>query len=314
MSLYPAIEPFQHETIQVSDLHTVYFEQCGNPEGQPILFIHGGPGGGCDASYRQYFDPKHYHIILVDQRGCGRSSPIAELRENNTENLISDFEVIREKLNIDKWILFGGSWGSTLSLCYAQAHPERAQGLILRGIFLGRATEDDWIYSGTGGADIFPDAWEPFRDFIPENERDNMIGAYYKRITGDDKAIAQKAADLWAAYETKICKLRPLESDLDYIGTPASLAIGAIECHYFHHQLFLEPNQILNNMDKIRHIPGAIVHGRYDVVCKLETAWALHKEWPEAEFHIIPDAGHAGSEPGISKKLVELTDKFRGVA
>lgn len=311
MPLYPKIEPYDQQELAVSDLHTVYFEQCGNPNGQPILFIHGGPGGGCGAMHRQFFDPEYYRIILVDQRGCGRSKPNAELRENTTQDLIDDFEIIRNLIGIDRWMLFGGSWGSTLSLAYAQAHPEVAQALILRGIFLGRKTDDDWIFSGKGAAEMFPDQWEIFKSHIPKEEQDDLFLAYYKRMTGNDPVEVQKAADIWAKFETLMSRVEVPESDLEYIGSPEALAVGKIECHYFYNKLFLEENQLLDNIDKIRHLPCVIVHGRYDVVCKLETAWALHKAWPEADLHIVPASGHSAMEPRITDKLIEVTDQFR---
>ena len=313
MPVYPKIEPYDQQELAVSELHTVYFEQCGNPNGQPILFIHGGPGGGAGPIHRQLFDPEHYRIILVDQRGCGRSKPNAELRENNTQNLIDDFEKIRQLIGIERWILFGGSWGSTLSLAYAQAHPEVPQGLILRGIFLGRQTEDDWIFSENGAANLFPDEWEVFKNHIPKEEQHDLFLAYYKRMTGDDAVAVQKAADIWAKFETAMSRVEVPESDYEYIGSEEALALGRIECHYFYNKLFLEENQLLDNIDKIRHLPAAIVHGRYDVICKLETAWTLHKAWPEAELHIIPASGHSAMEPKITKKLVEITNEFRNI-
>ncbi len=309
-SLYPPIEPYHTEFISVSPLHTIYFEECGNPQGKPALFVHGGPGSGAKPVNRTYFDPSRYRIILVDQRGCGKSTPHAETRENTLQDLIADFEKIRTHLKIDQWMVFGGSWGSTLGLAYAETYPERVTELVLRGIFLGRQKELDFLYQH-GTSEIFPEAWEDFIALIPENERDNMMLAYQKRFNGPDKALRYKAAQAWSVWEGSISKLFYDKKFADAYGDPEfALAFACIENHYFTHQLFLEPNQLLRDAHKIRHIPGVIVHGRYDVCCPVTNAWDLHKAWPEAELHIVADAGHSATEPGIIARLVQATDRF----
>ncbi|APA83903.1 prolyl aminopeptidase [Francisella tularensis] len=310
MPLYPEIEPYNQEFLKVSDIHTIYFEECGNPNGKPALFIHGGPGGGIQPSYRQYFNPDKYRVILVDQRGCGKSTPFAELRENTTQNLIEDFEKIRKKLNIDKWMLFGGSWGSTLGLAYAQAYPEVVTELVLRGIFLGREKELSWLYQH-GASMVFPDMWEKYIEPIPVEQRKDFISAYYSILTGDDEELKQKAAIAWSVWEASTSKLFVDKKSIDRYGEDKfSLAFARIECHYFKNKLFIEEAQLLKEADKIKDIPGVIVQGRYDMVCPAVSAWDLHKVWPIAELNIIADAGHSISEPGILEALVRATDKF----
>ncbi|MEY8673615.1 prolyl aminopeptidase [Francisella philomiragia] len=310
MPLYPEIEPYNQEFLKVSDIHTIYFEECGNPNGKPALFIHGGPGGGIQPSYRQYFNPDKYRVILVDQRGCGKSTPFAELRENTTQNLIEDFEKIRKKLNIDKWMLFGGSWGSTLGLAYAQAYPEVVTELVLRGIFLGREKELSWLYQH-GASMVFPDMWEKYIEPIPVEQRKDFISAYHSILTGDDEKLKQQAAVAWSVWEASTSKLFVDKKSIDRYGEDKfSLAFARIECHYFKNKLFIEEAQLLNEAYKIKDIPGVIVQGRYDMVCPAVSAWDLHKVWSKAELDIIADAGHSISEPGILEALVRATDKF----
>jgi proline iminopeptidase len=309
--LYPAIEPYQSDYLKVSSLHQLYFEQCGNPQGMPVLFVHGGPGGGCEPMYRRYFDPETYRIILFDQRGAGRSRPLAELTDNTTPHLIADIERLREQLSLDRWLVFGGSWGSTLGLAYAEAHPNRVTGLILRGIFLCRQSEIQWFYQG-GAHHIFPDLWERYLAPIPEHERHDLVGAYYRRLIGDDRETQLAAAKAWSTWEAGTSKLFVSQELLDRFEHPDfAVAFARIECHYFVHDSFLEPNQLLRDVYKIRHLPGIIIQGRYDVVCPARSAWELHGAWPEAEFHVVPDAGHSATEVGIATKLIEATNDFR---
>jgi len=309
--LYPEIEAYHTDTLAVSDIHTLYYEEVGNSEGKPIVFLHGGPGGGCSAHYRRFFDPKKWRVILFDQRGCGRSTPFAELRENTTWDLVEDIEKIREHLGIKSWSVFGGSWGSTLALSYAVTHPENVAGLFLRGIFMLREKEIKWFYQ-EGAHRIYPDAWEHYIAPIPEEERGNFIEAFYKRLTSDNPEIRSEAAKAWSVWEASTSKLIQDQNLMQAFGTDRfAEAFARIECHYFINQgFFEEDNFLLNNISKIRHIPAIIVQGRYDVVCPAESAWELHRAWPEADFHMIQDAGHSLSEEGISKILVEATDRF----
>ncbi|NQU68131.1 MAG: prolyl aminopeptidase [Candidatus Marinimicrobia bacterium] len=309
--LYKEITPYNDGYLNVSDLHTVYFEESGNPEGKPVIFLHGGPGGGIEPVYRQYFDPTKWRIIIFDQRGCGKSTPHAELKENTTWDLVSDIEKLRKHLNISTWAVFGGSWGSTLSLSYAIAHPDRCESLTLRGIFLLRESEIRWFYQ-EGASHIFPDAWENYIKVIPEDERHDMVEAYYKRLTSSDENIRIPAAKAWAMWEAATSKLYQDQRYLHHFGdSKVAEAFSRIECHYFINKGFFESDGwILTQIDKIRHIPAVIIQGRYDVVCPATTAWALHRQWPEAELHIIPDSGHSMTEPGIRSKLIEITDRF----
>lgn len=309
--LYPPIEPYNQETLQVSDLHTLYFEESGNPEGKPVVFLHGGPGGGSIPEYRQYFDPAKWRIVIFDQRGCGKSTPHAELNENTTWDLVSDIEKLRMHLGIEQWVVFGGSWGSTLSLAYSQTHPERCRGIILRGIFMLRQKEIRWFYQ-EGTSYIFPDAWEEYLKPIPEAERDDLLWAYYRRLTSPDPETRLEAARAWSIWEASTSKLFQ-DSDLmqKFGDSRFADAFARIECHYFVNKGFFEPeDQLLRNVDRIRHIPAVIVQGRYDVVCPMISAWELHSAWPEAEFIVVPDAGHSMMEPGIRSALIEATDKF----
>lgn len=309
--LYPEISPYNNFTLKVSELHTIYIEEAGNPNGKPVIFLHGGPGGGINANYRRYFDPKKWRIILFDQRGCGKSTPFAELKENTTWDLVSDIEKIRTHLNIKTWAVFGGSWGSTLSLSYAIKHPDVISELFLRGIFLLRKSEIDWFYQ-VGCSKIFPDLWEDYILPIPEEERHDFISAYYKRLTSSDLKIRQSAARAWSIWEGMTSKLIVDPQSKEKFGDPSfALAFARIECHYFINKgFFPEDNFLLNNIDKIKNIKTVIVQGRYDVVCPATSAWELHKALPESHLHIIPDAGHSLSEAGIISKLIEYTDSW----
>lgn len=313
-TLYNEIEPFDSGTLKVSPVHELYYEQCGNPNGKPAVFLHGGPGAGLVPDYRRFFDPAAYRVILFDQRGSGRSVPHASLEENTTWHLVQDIEQLREHLGVDKWLVFGGSWGSTLALAYAETHPERVSELVLRGIFLGRQNEARWFYEDSQGASaIFPDNWEGFLSVIPKAERDDMIGAYYRRLTSADESVRQEAARAWSVWESSALRLLPDQNLIDEFSEPEkAAALARIECHYFLNDCFFETdNYLIEHVDRIRHIPGVIVHGRYDIICPLMSAWELHRAWPEATLNIIPDAGHATSEPGITDALVRATDSFR---
>ena len=309
--LYPEIQPYNEGMLKVSDLHTIHFEESGNPNGKPVIFLHGGPGGGIEPVYRQYFDPEKWRIIIFDQRGCGKSTPFAELRENTTWDLVADIEKLREFLKVDRWVVFGGSWGSTLSLAYSETHPDRVLGLILRGIFMLRQSELIWFYQ-IGASHIFPEAWEEYLKPIPLNERHDMITAYYCRLTHKDETIRLKAARAWSVWEGSTSKLYQNQNMMHSFEQDRFAEVFArIECHYFINKGFLEhENWLLDNVDKIRDLPAVIVQGRYDVVCPMTSAWDLHTRWPEADFHVIPDAGHSMTEPGIRSKLIEYTDKF----
>jgi len=309
--LYPEIEPYRREHLAIDARHTLYVEECGNPDGLPVVFLHGGPGAGLSPYHRRFFDPARWHAVLFDQRGAGQSTPFASLDANTTPDLIADIERIREHLGIERWLVFGGSWGSTLALAYAEAHPDRVIGLVLRGIFLAREEELRWFNEMDGGARcIFPERWARFRDFIPEAERGNMIEAYWRRLDSNDEVVRLAAAHAWSAYEggsTTLVHDPDAAGDFDEPHKAVSLA--RLEAHYFRNGMFLEPGQLLRGIDRIRHIPGVIVHGRYDIICPVKTAFELHQAWPEAEFHIVL-AGHSASDPAIVDKLVEATDRF----
>ena len=309
--LFPEIEPYESGMLQVSDLHAIHWEQSGNPDGKPVVFLHGGPGGGGNPKYRRYHDPEKYRIVVFDQRGCGRSTPYAELRENTTWHLVSDIEALREHLGIERWQVFGGSWGSTLSLAYAQKHPDRVTELVLRGIFLLRRRELEWFYQ-FGASEIFPDAFEAFLAAIPEVERGDMMSAYYRRLTSDDAEVRRAAARAWSIWEGSTSFLVPDEKHIASTGEDAfAEAFARIETHYFVHGGFLErENQLLEDIDRIRHIPGVIVQGRYDVVCPMRSAWDLHRAWPEAQLDVVTTAGHSANERGNIDRLVRATDRF----
>lgn len=305
--LFPEIKPYKRHQLRVSDLHELYLDEAGNTAGIPIIFVHGGPGGACDASSRRFYDPAVFRIITFDQRGCGRSTPHGELAENTTQDLIADLEAIRQYLKIDKWVLFGGSWGSTLSLLYAQSYPQHVRALILRGIFLCRQTDLDWLYKD-GANRVFPDSWEDVIRFIPSAERGDLIAAYYSRLTGDDELARMAAAKNWSAWEGNCSKLRPSPELLAKFTKPHNaLALARIETHYFRNKGFIAENQILENMSVLKDIPGCIVHGRYDMVCPLDNALSLHHHWPASELNIVRDAGHSASEPGIVDALIRAT-------
>ncbi|MGA7936487.1 MAG: prolyl aminopeptidase [Kovacikia sp.] len=309
--LYPPIAPYQTGMLQVSALHQIYFEVSGNPEGKPVVVLHGGPGGGSVPFYRQYFDPTRWQIVMFDQRGCGKSQPNAELRENTTWDLVADIERLRSHLQIQQWVVFGGSWGSTLSLAYSQTHPARCLGLILRGIFLLRRKELLWFYQA-GASYIFPDAWEKYLQLIPPAERGDLLTAYYKRLTSPDLPTRLEAARSWSVWEASTSKLLQDPDLIERFGTDQFAdAFARIECHYFVNQGFLQSeDQLLQQVDRIRHLPAVIVQGRYDVVCPMISAWELHRAWPAAELIVVPDAGHSMTEPGIRSALIEATDRF----
>ena len=310
--LYPAIAPHRSGYLRVSDVHEIYYEECGNPRGKPALFVHGGPGAGCDNRARSFFDPEVYRIILFDQRGCGRSRPHASLVDNTTWHLVADMEALRNKLGIERWLVFGGSWGSTLALAYAQTHPQRVSELVLRGIFTLSQFELRWFYQEGANA-LFPDHWENYIAAIPLAERGDLVQAFYRRLTSEDRRTRVNAARAWSVWEAATSYLHVNEENVNKWGEEDfAVAVARIECHYFVNRGFLETeDQLLRNVDRIREIPAVIVQGRYDVVCPMQTAWALHRAWPEAEFHIIPDAGHSAFEPANTSALVTATDKFR---
>jgi proline iminopeptidase len=307
---FPAIRPYSSETIAVTPPHELYVEESGNPDGIPVLFVHGGPGGGTRTSDRCFFNPEKYRIILFDQRGSGQSTPHALLENNNTQALIEDIETIRTSLNIDRWVVFGGSWGSTLGLLYAQAYPELVMGLILRGIFLCRDEDIHWFYQ-KGASHVFPDYWQQYLQVIPPAERADMLGAYYKRLTGDNEIERMAAAKAWSIWEGRCATLHSNDALVDHFANPhLAMAMARIECHYFVNKAFIEPDQIVNNAYRLKDIPGTIVHGRYDMVCPVNQAFALSEAWPEAQLKIIADAGHSSGEPGTTDALIAATENL----
>lgn len=311
-TLFPEIQPYASQYLAVDDLHTLYVEECGNPTGLPVLFLHGGPGAGCEPLHRRFFDPQRYRIVLFDQRGCGQSTPHAELRQNTTALLVDDIERLRETLGVERWLVFGGSWGSTLALAYAEAHPERILGLILRGVFLCRDADIHWFYQH-GANRLFPDVWQRFLAPIPPEEHGDLVRAYYQRLTSANELERLRAARAWAMWEGATLTLESHPATVEQFGeTHRALSLARIECHYFIHQSFLEPDQLLRQAHRLQGIPGVIVHGRYDVVCPLDNAWALHQAWPEAELRIVTPAGHAVTEPGIVDALITATQDFAG--
>lgn len=310
-SLYPEIEPYKTGFLKADAIHNLYWEESGNPQGNPVIFLHGGPGSGTNPSQRRFFDPKNYRIILMDQRGCGKSTPHASLEKNTTWDLVEDLEKLREHLKVDKWVVFGGSWGSSLGLAYAETHPERVKALILRGIFLCRKKDIDW-FLGQGAEKLFTDAWEQFLAPVPEKERGGLLSFYYKALTSENAALREKAAVAWAGWEARIAKLQfDPEFFQEFIKSGHAESISRIECHFFKNNCFFETdNWLLENIEKIKEIPGVIVHGRYDVICPFENAWDLHKAWPKAKLEIIPVAGHSATEVGIADALIRAADKF----
>jgi len=308
--LYPEIDPYREFQLNVSALHTLWIEECGNPEGIPVVFLHGGPGAACETFQRRFFDADKYRIILFDQRGCGRSTPHAELAENTTAHLIDDIESIREQLNIDKWLVFGGSWGSTLALAYAEAHASRVTGLILRGVFLCRDRDIQWFYQD-GASYLFPDLWQNYINVIAEDEREDLVSAFYKRLTSDSEQVRLEAARAWSVWEGGTSNLNAKASVLDHFTDEhIALSLARIECHYFINNSFMRDNQLLDEAHKLKDIPGVIVHGRYDVVCPIEQAYALHQFWPTSEFVITPNSGHSATEEENVDALVRATQKF----
>ncbi|MCZ6604168.1 MAG: prolyl aminopeptidase [Alphaproteobacteria bacterium] len=308
--LYPEITPYETGRLKLDDRHVMYFEESGNRDGVPVVFLHGGPGGGTQAIFRRFFDPGHYRIILFDQRGSGRSTPLGELTGNTTPDLISDMERLRRHLDIESWFAFGGSWGSTLALAYAQTHPDPCRGLILRGIFLCRQKEIDWFLYGMGT--IFPEAWAEFAELIPAEERHDLLAAYYRRLTNPDPQTHMEAATAWSVYEGRCSTLLPNEELVASFADPVTaLGIARIEAHYFINDIFIDANALLDRIDRIRHIPAVIVQGRYDIVCPIATAQELTSAWPQARYQVIDDAGHSALEPGIRSALVATTDEFR---
>lgn len=309
-TLYPDINPYAIHSFAVEAPHVLHVEECGNPQGLPIVFLHGGPGAGFQAWNRRFFDPELYRIVLFDQRGAGKSTPHAHLEGNTTTALIADMEALREFLGIERWVVFGGSWGSTLALAYAEAHPEKVLGLILRGIFLCRDQDIRWFYQD-GASHVFPDYWAAYEKVIPEAERDDFLSAYYKRLTGADELERMAAAKAWSVWEGVCATLRTNPSVVDHFSDPhVALSLARIEAHYFKHKIFMEDNQLLKQAYRLAGIPGIIIHGRYDMICPIDNAFALHAEWQEASLQIIPDAGHAAAEPGIIDALVRATDAF----
>jgi len=309
-SLYPAIQPYVRHTLEVDSPHQLYVEECGNPRGIPVVFVHGGPGGGCGDYHRQFFNADLYRIILFDQRGCGRSTPHAELLGNTTLDLLADMEVIRAELEVDRWLVFGGSWGATLALLYAETYPERVYGLVLRGVFLCRKQDISWFYQD-GASRLFPDYWQDFVAPIDPAKRGDLVPAYYELLTGQDEVTRLAAAKAWSIWEGRTSTLHSKPSLVDHFGNShVALSMARIECHYFMHDAFIQDDQILQQAERLHGIPGAIVHGRYDVVCPVDQAYALHKAWPESRLTIVPGVGHSVSDPAIVDALIRVTDGF----
>jgi proline iminopeptidase len=307
-TLYPALEPYRRFTLAVDHRHTLYVEECGNPDGLPVVFLHGGPGAGLAPYHRQFFDPARYRIVLFDQRGAGKSTPFAELEDNTTWHLVDDMERLRTHLGIERWVVFGGSWGSTLGLAYAQAHPQRVVGLVIRGIFLCRPAEIRWFYEEGGASWILPEKWQRYAAAIPEDERGQMMEAYWRRLTSDDDAVRLEAAQAWGAWEGgSITLAESPETVASFAAPEVALSLARIEAQYFRNNAYLEPDQLLRDVDTIRHIPTTIVHGRYDIICPVKNAYDLAAVFPEADFHVVL-AGHAASEPAIVDVLVQATD------
>ena len=322
---YPAIEPYRTGRLAVGDGHELYFELCGNPDGVPVVFLHGGPGSGASPQHRRLFDPERYNIMLFDQRGCGRSTPLGSLDANTTWHLVADLELLRQTIGFERWLLFGGSWGATLALAYAQTHPTRVSGLILRGVFTGRRAELDWFYE-SGASRLFPDRWENLMGPIPAGEQDDLIGAYRKRLTHCDRVVRAEAAQAWTSWETATVMMRggngpagpgPARGGGSSSGQAASgqvsdatIAFARLENHYFYHELWLEEGQLIRDAGKLAQMSGVIVQGRYDVVTPAITSWQLAQAWPKVEYRLVEGAGHAFAEPGILHELLEATDRF----
>lgn len=309
--LFPALEPYRTFRLPVSDVHTLHVEEAGNPDGPAAVFFHGGPGAGVSPVHRRFFDPGFWRVVLFDQRGSGESTPLGELKDNTTWDLVADAERIRMHLGIPKWLVFGGSWGSTLGLAYAETHPERVTGLVLRGIFLGRKLEIDWTYLD-GMRRMEPEGWEEFIRPLTPRERGAVVRAYYRRLTSDDAATRREAALAWNRFEGRASYLIPVEEPVPEENIPKEIALARIEAHYFAHGCFLKSDdQLLRDAERLRRLPGVIVQGKYDLVCPLQSAWDLHVAWPEAKYVVVPDAGHSADEPGIASALVEATEEFK---
>lgn len=310
--LFPEIEPFQQGFLPLDSLHSMYWEQSGNPSGTPVVFLHGGPGAGASPMHRRFFDPTHYRIIILDQRGAGRSKPLGETRDNTTPHLISDLEYLRQHLDIEKWLVFGGSWGSTLALAYGEAHPERCLGFILRGIFLCRKEEIDWFLYGL--RNLFPEAWRELVAPLSIAERSDILAAYHQRLMDPDPAVHMPAARTWSTYEGSCSTLLPNPATVRYFASDVvALGLARMEAHYFSHDIFLPENSLLDNIHRLHGIPATIVQGRYDAVCPIVSADDLHHAWPQAEYIIIDDAGHSVWEPGIQAALLQATEKFKSI-
>ena len=310
LDLFSSIEPFATGMLDLDGRHRMYWEQCGKPNGMPVVFLHGGPGAGASPDHRRFFDPEHYCIIIFDQRGAGRSSPLGEVADNTTPHLVADMERLRKTLGIERWLVFGGSWGSTLGLAYAEAHPVRVAGLILRGVFLCRRSEIDWFLYGMRA--FFPEIWRVFAETLPEEERADLLANYYRRLIDPDPAVHMPAARAWSTYEGACSTLLPSPETVAAFGQDRmALGLARIEAHYFMNDIFLPENALLANIAVVRAIPGVIVQGRYDVVCPITTADELHRAWPEAEYVIVPDAGHSAMEPGIRRALVAASERFK---
>ena len=313
-TLYPPIAPYASGMIEVGDAHGLYWERCGTPGAKPAVFLHGGPGGGASDDHRRQWDPALYDVLLFDQRGCGRSTPFAGLEANTTWHIVADIERLRAMAGHERWQVFGGSWGSTLALAYAETHPERITELVLRGIFLASQREADWLYR-YGASELYPEGWEAFRDHIPDPERGDLVEAYHRRLTGDDAAVRLAAAKAWSGWEAQTVTLLPDSHVLEeFTGDAKAVAVARIENHYFRNACWLDQGQLLRGADKLRGIPGVIVQGRHDCCTPPAAAWALKQAWPEAELQIVPDGGHLYSEPGITDGLVRATDRFAGKA
>ncbi len=311
-TLYPPIEPYASGMLDVGDGHSVYWERCGTPEGKPAVFLHGGPGGGCSAGQRQQFDPALYDVLLFDQRGCGRSLPFASLEHNTTWHLVADIERLRTMCGHEQWLVFGGSWGSTLALAYAETHPDRASELVLRGIFLAGQNEADWLYK-YGASELYPEGWQAFVEHIPAAERGDLVGAYQARLTSDDQAVRLAAAKAWSLWEGLTVTLLPDPAMIEeFTADDHAVAVARIENHYFRHDCWLEPGQLLRDAHKLSHIPGTIVQGRHDCCTPPSAAWALKQAWPEVDLQIVADAGHLYTEPGLTDGLVRASDRYAG--
>src|SRR6478672_11669045 len=310
-TLYPEIEPFDSGMLAVDDRHTLYYEQCGNPDGKPVVLLHGGPGAGCSAKMRRFHDPRRYRMVLFDQRGSGRSTPHADLVDNTTWDLVADTERLRETLGIDRWQVFGGSWGSTLAVAYAETHPQRVTELVLRGIFLFDQYEIDWMYKDGGASQVYPDKFDEFLEPIPESERHDLVEAYRKRLTSNDKDEQLAAAKAWSKWEGDIVTLLPSPETIDHFTSPeVAVAVARIENHYMAAHGWIEEGQLLRDAGKLKGIPGVIVQGRHDSCTPPIAAWRLKQAWPEVELNIVPDGGHLFSEPGVLDGLIRATDKF----